>query len=77
MSDPCAIIRIYRKGGSMSFLENENQMVVDVEIKEISEQLFEEWHNSNLDEEHFMLIGELQVCHLAIISKVDLINSMI
>ena len=34
----------------MSFLENENQMVVDVEITEISEQLFEEWHNSNLDE---------------------------
>ena len=53
MSEPCAIIRIYRKGGSMSFLENENQMVVDVEIREIIEQLFEEWHNSNLDEGTF------------------------
>ncbi len=27
MSDPYGTIGIYRKGGSMSFLENENQMV--------------------------------------------------
>jgi hypothetical protein len=37
----------------MSFLENENQMVVDVELQEIADQLFEEWHNSNLDEGTF------------------------
>ena len=41
-------------GGSerinMSFLDNENQMVVDAIIQEVSEQLFEDWHNANLDE---------------------------
>jgi hypothetical protein len=50
MSDPCVIIGFYRKGGSMSFLENENQMVIDAELQEIAEQLLEEWINSNLDE---------------------------
>ena len=34
----------------MSFLDNENQMVVDAIIQELSEQLFEDWHNANLDE---------------------------
>lgn len=36
----------------MSFLEkmNINQMVIDYEIQTISEQLFEEWMNANLDE---------------------------
>ena len=34
----------------MSFLENENQMVIDVELQEIADQLLEEWINSNLDE---------------------------
>jgi hypothetical protein len=34
----------------MSFLENENQMVIDAEIQTISEQLFDEWMDSNLDE---------------------------
>jgi hypothetical protein len=50
MSDPHGIIGIYRKGGSMSFLENENQMVIDAEYSYIGEQLVEEWVNSNLDE---------------------------
>jgi hypothetical protein len=36
----------------MSFLEeaNINQMVIDAEIQGISEHLFDEWMNSNLDE---------------------------
>jgi hypothetical protein len=34
----------------MSFLENENQMVIDAEYSYIGEQLVEEWVNSNLDE---------------------------
>ena len=50
MSDPHGIIGIYRKGGSMSFLENENQMVIDAEYSAIGEQLVEDWVNSNLDE---------------------------
>lgn len=54
MSDPHGIIGIYRKGGSImadvSFLENENQMVIDMVLSEIGEKLFEDWHNSNLDE---------------------------
>jgi len=50
MSDPYGIITFYRKGGSMSFLENENQMVIDAEYSYIGEQLVEDWVNSNLDE---------------------------
>jgi len=50
MSDPHGIIGYYRKGGSMSFLENENQMVIDAEYSYIGEQLVEDWVNSNLDE---------------------------
>jgi len=34
----------------MSFLENENQMVIDAEMQEIAEQLLEDWVNSNLEE---------------------------
>ena len=39
----------------MSFLEeaNINQMVIDAEIQGISEHLFDEWMNSNLDEGTF------------------------
>lgn len=33
-----------------SFLENENEMVVDAIYSEIGEQLVEDWINSNLDE---------------------------
>jgi len=33
-----------------SFLENINQMVIDAEVQTISEQLFDEWMNANLDE---------------------------
>ena len=50
MSDPHGIIGIYRKGGSMSFLENENQMVIDATYSEIGEMLVGDWVNSNLDE---------------------------
>ena len=50
MSDPCGILGNYRKGGSMSFLENENQMVIDAELQEIADQLLDDWINSNLDE---------------------------
>ena len=50
MSDPHGTIRNYRKGGSMSFLENENQMVIDATYQEIGEMLVEDWINSNLDE---------------------------
>ena len=34
----------------MSFLENENQMVIDAIYSDIGEQLVEDWINSNLDE---------------------------
>jgi hypothetical protein len=34
----------------MSFLENENQMVIDATYQEIGEMLVEDWVNSNLDE---------------------------
>jgi hypothetical protein len=36
-----------------SFLEDENQMVIDAEVQTISEYLFEDWMNSNLDEGTF------------------------
>jgi hypothetical protein len=36
-----------------SFLDDENQMVVDAICTDIAEQLFEEWNNSNLDEGTF------------------------
>jgi hypothetical protein len=50
MSDPYVIIGIYRKGGSMSFLENVNQMVIDAVYSEIADQLLDDWINSNLNE---------------------------
>ncbi len=50
MSDPYGTIGIYRKGGSMSFLEDENQMVIDAEMQTIAEQLLDDWIQSNLDE---------------------------
>ena len=34
----------------VSFLENENQMVIDATYQEIGEMLVEDWVNSNLDE---------------------------
>jgi hypothetical protein len=37
----------------MSFLENINQMLIDAEVQTISEQLFDEWMNANLDEGTF------------------------
>jgi len=36
-----------------SFLEDENQMVIDAEVQYISEHLFDEWMNANLDEGTF------------------------
>jgi hypothetical protein len=53
MSDPYGILGNYRKGGSImatSFLENENQMIIDAIYSEIGEQLVEQWVQSNLDE---------------------------
>ena len=34
----------------MSFLENENQMVIDATYSEIGAMLVEDWVNANLDE---------------------------
>ena len=34
----------------MTVFSNESQEVVDAVIKEVSEQLFEDWNNANLDE---------------------------
>ena len=63
MSDPHGIIGIYRKGGSImadtSFMDNENQMVIDATLQEIGMQLFEQWHNSNLDED--LLYADWQI----------------
>ena len=33
-----------------SFLEDINQMVIDAAVTDISDQLFDEWMNANLDE---------------------------
>jgi len=33
-----------------SFLENENQMLIDATMSEIGDMLVEDWINSNLDE---------------------------
>lgn len=33
-----------------SFLDEENQMLIDATLTEIGEQLLEDWMNSNLDE---------------------------
>jgi hypothetical protein len=33
-----------------SFLENENQMVIDAELQTIADQLLDDWIQSNLDE---------------------------
>jgi hypothetical protein len=50
MSDPHVVVNSYRKSGSMSFLDNENQMVIDAILQEIAEELLDEWMNNNLDE---------------------------
>ena len=34
----------------VSFMDNENEMVIDAVCQEIAEHLFEEWNSSNLDE---------------------------
>ena len=36
-----------------SFLENENQMVIDAEMQTIADQLLDDWIQSNLDEGQF------------------------
>jgi len=36
-----------------SFLDDENQMVVDATVIEIGQKLFEDWNDSNLDEGTF------------------------
>ncbi len=35
---------------NVSFLENENQMVIDATYSEIGDMLVEDWVNANLDE---------------------------
>ena len=37
----------------VSFLENENQMVIDAELQTIAEQLLEDWLYENLNEGQF------------------------
>ena len=37
----------------MSFLDNETEMVADLLIQQVSDGLFEDWHNANLDEGTF------------------------
>ena len=39
-----------RGGDPMSFLENENEMVIDMTYSEIGAMLVEDWVNANLDE---------------------------
>ena len=34
----------------VSFMDNENQMIIDAVCQEIGEHLFNEWNESNLDE---------------------------
>ena len=36
-----------------SFLDDENQMVIDATVIEIGQKLFEDWNDSNLDEGTF------------------------
>ena len=47
----------------MSFLENENQMVIDAEMSEIAEQLLQDWINSNLDEGQ--LYSDYQIAYMS------------
>ena len=35
---------------NVSFMENENQMIIDATIQEIGMELFDQWNDSNLDE---------------------------
>jgi hypothetical protein len=37
----------------VSFLDNENQMVIDAEMSAIADQLLDDWIQSNLDESVF------------------------
>lgn len=34
----------------MSFLDEENEQVIDLVIQEVAEQLFNDWYNARLDE---------------------------
>ena len=46
-----------------SFLENENQMLIDAIYSEIGEQLVEDWMNANLDEGQYY--ADLQVAYMS------------
>ena len=46
-----------------SFLENENQMLIDAIYSEIGEQLVEDWINANLDEGQYY--ADLQVAYMS------------
>jgi hypothetical protein len=52
MSDPYGILRDYRKGGSImeQFIDTIAEHITGAIQQEISEDLFEQWSNKNLDE---------------------------
>ena len=52
MSDPHGIIGIYRKGGGImeQFIDTVAEHITGAMIQEISEDLFDNWSNKNLDE---------------------------
>ena len=52
MSDPHGIIGIYRKGGSImeQFIDTIAEHITGAIQQEISEDLFDQWSNKNLDE---------------------------
>ena len=52
MSDPHGIINFYRKGGSImeQFIDTLAEHITGAIQQEISEDLFDQWSNKNLDE---------------------------
>jgi hypothetical protein len=52
MSDPYGIITFYRKGGSImeQFIDTLAEHITGAIQQEISEDLFDQWSNKNLDE---------------------------
>lgn len=46
-----------------SFLENENQMVIDAIYSDIGDHLVQEWINNNLDEGQYY--ADLQVAYMS------------
>ena len=75
MSDPHGTIGIYRKGGSMSFLENENQMVIDATYSEIGDMLVEDWVNANLAYSNYIKLEKI-LDNSNVKSKLNVIRSV-